>query len=572
MSDEGLRYEDLTKKSFAVFGDRAKYDKLVKSIGGVWNAKLKPNPGWSVNKEYTEKLIELVKNPDGYVMPVKIKKKYTRKEKPVESKVSNEDDNENDNENENENADDDDIDLKVVTSKPDDSSQHEYGFALSPQDHTLSGTCNITPLEHESKELQLDHKSDKMSTGEDVKVSEVKVEDVKVGEVKVDEVKVEDVKGALTLSHKSDKMPKLKDLTLTNDIIEKPVLETKKLRAVGNKKNKTLTETVKPNIVKEVTQNNALTSDEEEIVSNSHIDSNKEVNTDDDDKDELSTDDKDELSTDDKDELSTDDKEELSTDEENIKELNPPSKHSNSTSKHSNSTSKHSNSTSKHSNSTSKHSNSTSTSKQYSDHKIALEEQHPKKKSLKLSVRKLESPRKRIINKSRELFNNYLQSSDDDEHKVEESNNEIYEKYINLFKEYTAFAANPKEFNKKSYRSDEISDESESGSEFDDNSTNVSDSDQSTDTATESSSSDSESEVQNRKYSKKAVEPLVTGNKHKKAVEPPVTVNKHKKVVEPPVTGNKHKKAVEDAVQNKHKKVTEPVVAENKHKTSNKKK
>ena len=70
-----------------------------------------------------------------------------------------------------------------------------------------------------------------------------------------------------------------------------------------------------------------------------------------------------------------------------------------------------------------------------------------RQKLLKSNVKKLENPAKKIINKSRELFNNYLQSSGEEDNTDE--SNLIYEKYQQIFNYYKTFAKDPKKFEEK---------------------------------------------------------------------------------------------------------------------------
>ena len=49
-----LKYEVYNKRSFMVLGDRQKYGKILKTIGGRWNSRLKGGPGWTVPKDKEE--------------------------------------------------------------------------------------------------------------------------------------------------------------------------------------------------------------------------------------------------------------------------------------------------------------------------------------------------------------------------------------------------------------------------------------------------------------------------------------------------------------------------------------
>lgn len=66
--DQGLRYENYTAKSLAVFGDRDRYDGIMKTIGARWNDKMRCGAGWMLNREHEDKLKQLIASlgqPDG---------------------------------------------------------------------------------------------------------------------------------------------------------------------------------------------------------------------------------------------------------------------------------------------------------------------------------------------------------------------------------------------------------------------------------------------------------------------------------------------------------------------------
>ena len=60
--DAPLHYRVLSEKSFAVFGDREKYEKEIKNIGGTWNPRIKPAGGWFINKKNKLSLDTLIQN------------------------------------------------------------------------------------------------------------------------------------------------------------------------------------------------------------------------------------------------------------------------------------------------------------------------------------------------------------------------------------------------------------------------------------------------------------------------------------------------------------------------------
>jgi hypothetical protein len=60
MSKQELTYEEYNKLSFAVRGDKKKYAKKLKDIGGRWNPRMKGGEGWLVPKENLENLKNLL--------------------------------------------------------------------------------------------------------------------------------------------------------------------------------------------------------------------------------------------------------------------------------------------------------------------------------------------------------------------------------------------------------------------------------------------------------------------------------------------------------------------------------
>ena len=90
-----------------------------------------------------------------------------------------------------------------------------------------------------------------------------------------------------------------------------------------------------------------------------------------------------------------------------------------------------------------------------------------KKEKISKAIKKLESPKKRVVNKSRELFNNYLQSSGEEDNETEESKR-IYEKYVSLFNHFKTFAQDPKQFQQANSEEEDDSDEDEDEDDDDD--------------------------------------------------------------------------------------------------------
>lgn len=66
-SQSNLTYEVYNSNSFAVYGDKAKYAALVKSIGGKWNGRMKTRPGWNVPLDRKDALIKIVNQANGVV-------------------------------------------------------------------------------------------------------------------------------------------------------------------------------------------------------------------------------------------------------------------------------------------------------------------------------------------------------------------------------------------------------------------------------------------------------------------------------------------------------------------------
>jgi hypothetical protein len=60
MSNQELIYEEYNDNSYAVRGDKKKYAKKIKDIGGRWNPRMKGGEGWLVPKENLENLKNLV--------------------------------------------------------------------------------------------------------------------------------------------------------------------------------------------------------------------------------------------------------------------------------------------------------------------------------------------------------------------------------------------------------------------------------------------------------------------------------------------------------------------------------
>ena len=60
MSNKELSYEEYNKKSYAVRGNKEKYEAQIKPIGGRWNPRMKDGAGWLVPKEHINELKVIV--------------------------------------------------------------------------------------------------------------------------------------------------------------------------------------------------------------------------------------------------------------------------------------------------------------------------------------------------------------------------------------------------------------------------------------------------------------------------------------------------------------------------------
>jgi hypothetical protein len=87
MSNKELSYKEYNKKSYAVRGNKEKYESKIKPIGGRWNPRMKDGAGWLVPKESLDKL-KLIKQSkkkvEGVVQPPPSK---TKKKQPVKDKL-----------------------------------------------------------------------------------------------------------------------------------------------------------------------------------------------------------------------------------------------------------------------------------------------------------------------------------------------------------------------------------------------------------------------------------------------------------------------------------------------------
>jgi hypothetical protein len=65
-----LRYQEYTQKSLAVIPEgensKEKYEKYMRLVNGVWNPRMKPLQGWTVNKDYEEKIKQIIDNPAAF--------------------------------------------------------------------------------------------------------------------------------------------------------------------------------------------------------------------------------------------------------------------------------------------------------------------------------------------------------------------------------------------------------------------------------------------------------------------------------------------------------------------------
>ena len=55
-----LRYETYKNDRLAVFGDRNKYNTIIKEIGGRWNPRMPDGPGWNIASSAEDKLKSII--------------------------------------------------------------------------------------------------------------------------------------------------------------------------------------------------------------------------------------------------------------------------------------------------------------------------------------------------------------------------------------------------------------------------------------------------------------------------------------------------------------------------------
>jgi len=58
--NDTLVYTFLNTDKIVVRGNKDKYDAILKTIGGKWNASLKAGPGWVIEREKEQKLKKLI--------------------------------------------------------------------------------------------------------------------------------------------------------------------------------------------------------------------------------------------------------------------------------------------------------------------------------------------------------------------------------------------------------------------------------------------------------------------------------------------------------------------------------
>ena len=97
MSKQELTHEEYNKLSFAVRGDKKKYAKKLKDIGGRWNPRMKGGEGWLVPKENLENLKSLLTevniSEESEITQIKSRKnqnKYRREVSDIEEVSSSE--------------------------------------------------------------------------------------------------------------------------------------------------------------------------------------------------------------------------------------------------------------------------------------------------------------------------------------------------------------------------------------------------------------------------------------------------------------------------------------------------
>nr|QBK85288.1 MAG: hypothetical protein LCIVAC01_00970 [Iridovirus LCIVAC01] len=55
-----LTYKDYNKTRLVVRGDRSKYDRIIRNLGGRWYGKLKEGPGWTISRDKEPELKKLL--------------------------------------------------------------------------------------------------------------------------------------------------------------------------------------------------------------------------------------------------------------------------------------------------------------------------------------------------------------------------------------------------------------------------------------------------------------------------------------------------------------------------------
>ena len=125
-----LTYKDYNDRSFAIWGDKEKYQEPLKKIGAKWNPRQKPSAGWLISKDKENDLKKLIAKSES-TEPVKLantkktpppksrkeQTKYRRENSARDSDSSSDDDEDDDDEDDDEDDEDDNKDKNDITDE-----------------------------------------------------------------------------------------------------------------------------------------------------------------------------------------------------------------------------------------------------------------------------------------------------------------------------------------------------------------------------------------------------------------------------------------------------------------------
>ena len=146
MSNQELTYEDYNKKSYSVHGNKEKYSKQIKAIGGRWNPRMKNGEGWLVPKDSFEELKALVNSVNN-----SSKKSDSAKSRKSQSKYHREVSESEDSEEDVEELDSDEDDSEE--EKEDDSEEEKEDDSEEDDDEVRMN--DLTDSEDSEKETKV---------------------------------------------------------------------------------------------------------------------------------------------------------------------------------------------------------------------------------------------------------------------------------------------------------------------------------------------------------------------------------------------------------------------------------